>query len=105
MVEFSQVINRVIDGASYYYEAIITIIWKEYQREKEQEQLIKQLTAREQEILQLIIQEYTSTEIADNLHISKKTVDNHRQNLLLKTNSKSTIGLVKFALKAGLTIQ
>jgi two-component system nitrate/nitrite response regulator NarL len=103
--EFDQAIKRVMDGASYYSEAIYPIIWKEYQKEKQQEQLIQQLTSRELEVLQLIIKEYTSTEIADALCISKKTVDNHRQNLLTKTASKSTIGLVKYALKAGITIE
>jgi DNA-binding NarL/FixJ family response regulator len=47
----------------------------------------------------------TSEDIAKALFISKKTVDNHRQNLLVKTGSKSSIGLVKFAIKAGLEIQ
>lgn len=102
--EFDQAIKRVMDGASYYSEAIYPIIWKEYQKEREKEQFLQQLTSRELEVLQLIIKEYTSTEIADALCISKKTVDNHRQNLLSKTQSKSTIGLVKFALKAGITI-
>lgn len=101
--EFDQAIKRVMDGASYYSEAIYPIIWKEYQKEREKEQFLQQLTSRELEVLQLIIKEYTSTEIADALCISKKTVDNHRQNLLSKTQSKSTIGLVKFALKAGIT--
>ena len=101
--EFDQAIKRVMDGASYYSEAIYPIIWKEYQKEREKEQFLQQLTSRELEVLQLIIKEYTSTEIADALCISKKTVDNHRQNLLSKTHSKSTIGLVKFALKAGIT--
>lgn len=101
--EFDQAIKRVMDGASYYSETIYPIIRKEYQKEREKEQFLQQLTSRELEVLQLIIKEYTSTEIADALCISKKTVDNHRQNLLSKTHSKSTIGLVKFALKAGIT--
>ncbi|MGN6420544.1 MAG: response regulator transcription factor, partial [Pseudobacter sp.] len=62
----------------------------------------KELTAREREVLGLIVKEYTSEEIAAKLFISKKTVDNHRQKLLEKTNSKSTVGLVKFAIKLGL---
>ncbi len=102
--EFKLAIQRVIDGSSYYSEAIYPIIFKEYQKEKEKSEFIQQLTNRELEILQLIIKELTSSEIADQLCISKKTVDNHRQNLLLKTQSKSTIGLVKYALKAGITI-
>jgi len=41
-------------------------------------------------------------EIGEKLFISRKTVDNHRQNLLEKTGCKSTVGLVKFAIKNGL---
>lgn len=102
--EFQLAIQRVMDGSSYYSEAIYPIIFKEYQKEKEKTELIQQLSPRELEVLQLIIKEHTSSEIADLLYISKKTVDNHRQNLLTKTQSKSTIGLVKYAMKAGITL-
>ena len=61
-----------------------------------------QLSAREREVLSLIVKELTSEEIGEKLFISKKTVDNHRQNLLEKTGCKSTVGLVKFAIKNGL---
>lgn len=57
------------------------------------------LTDRETEILRLIVNEYTNQEIADKLYISKRTVDTHRTNLLEKTGSKNTAGLVRFALK------
>lgn len=101
--DFKKAIYRVMDGSSYYSESIYPIIYNEYKKEKEKKQFYEQLTKREIEILKLIIQEFTSTEIGDLLCISKKTVDNHRQNLLSKTQSKSTIGLVKFALKTGIT--
>jgi len=63
---------------------------------------LSQLSAREREVLGLIVKELTSEEIGEKLFISKKTVDNHRQNLLEKTGCKSTVGLVKFAIKNGL---
>ena len=59
----------------------------------------KKLTKRELEILVLICNEKTTKEIADILYISSRTVENHRKNLNSKTNSKSTAGLVKFAIK------
>lgn len=102
--QFRQAINRVLDGGSYYSEEIYPIIRKEYQKVQEKEHLIQKLTSREMEILILIVREFTSSEIAEELNISKKTVDNHRQNILFKTNSNSTIGLVKYALNAGLKI-
>ncbi len=57
------------------------------------------LTKREIQILKLLAMEYTGEEVARELFISKNTVETHRKNLLRKTKSKSTIGLVKFALK------
>ncbi len=59
------------------------------------------LTRREEEILRLITQECTSNQIAEKLEISVRTVETHRKNLLLKTNSGSVVGLVKFAIKKG----
>lgn len=59
------------------------------------------LTPREIEILKHLCDGLTSDEIAQKLHISKHTVDNHRRNLLEKTNIKSTVGLVRFAVDQG----
>lgn len=55
------------------------------------------ITDRELEILELIIKEYTNQEIAEKLFISSRTVDAHRRNLLQKTGSRNTAGLVKYA--------
>ena len=56
------------------------------------------LTRREQEVLQLITDEYTTAEIAEKLFVSLKTVETHRMNLLQKLGAKNTAGLVKTAL-------
>jgi DNA-binding NarL/FixJ family response regulator len=60
------------------------------------------LTLREKEIMNLICKEYTNAEIAEQLYISPRTVEGHRNNLLLKTGSKNTAGLVVFAIKHGI---
>ncbi|MGB0175557.1 MAG: response regulator [Owenweeksia sp.] len=57
-----------------------------------------ELTGRETEILQLICEQYTNAEIAEKLFISIRTVEGHRNNLLLKTGAKNTAGLVLFAM-------
>ena len=56
-----------------------------------------QLTEREIEVLKLLTDELTSREIAERLFISERTVESHRKNLLRKTNSSTTVGLIKFA--------
>jgi DNA-binding NarL/FixJ family response regulator len=59
------------------------------------------LTNREREVLELICQQYTNKEIADKLHISPRTVEGHRNNMLDKTGSKNTVGLVFYAIEQG----
>lgn len=57
------------------------------------------LTPREKEILQLICEELTTNDIAEQLFISTRTVEGHRQNLLEKTGVRNTAGLVIYAMK------
>lgn len=100
--ELLQALHRISNGGTYFSQDIVPIIYNQYNKQKIQDEQLSQLSTREKEILSLIVKEYTSGEIADKLCISKKTVDNHRQRLLEKTNCKSTVGLVKFAIKSGL---
>jgi DNA-binding NarL/FixJ family response regulator len=60
------------------------------------------LTHREKEILKLIVAEYTSQQIADQLFLSLRTVETHRFNLQKKLAVNNTIGLVKAAIQMGL---
>ena len=55
----------------------------------------------EKEVLELIVQEYTSKEIAEKLFISKQTVDTHRINIMQKTDCKTLVGLIKYAIQSG----
>ncbi len=57
------------------------------------------LTKRENEVLTLICKQFSSTEIAEKMFLSNRTVEGHRNNLLLKTGSRNTAGLVVYALK------
>jgi len=57
------------------------------------------LTDREQEIVKLIVKEFSNKQIAEKLFISERTVETHRKNIFRKTNTASLVGLVKFALE------
>lgn len=57
------------------------------------------LTDRELEILKLISEEYSNAQIAEMLFISERTVETHRKNMLRKTNNKTIVGLMKYALQ------
>lgn len=54
-------------------------------------------TGRELEILQLIVKEFNNKQIAHKLFISERTVETHRRNILRKTDSANTVGLVRYA--------
>jgi DNA-binding NarL/FixJ family response regulator len=57
------------------------------------------ITRREEEVLQLVCQQYTAEEISQKLFISVKTVNGHRNNLLQKTGSRNVTGLVLYAVR------
>jgi DNA-binding NarL/FixJ family response regulator len=61
-----------------------------------------ELTRRETEVLRLICQEYANAEISQRLCLSIRTVEGHRNNLLLKTGCRNTAGLVVFAIRHGI---
>ncbi len=63
---------------------------------------MKIITKREQEVLELISQEFTTSEIADYLHISENTAMDHRKHLLHKLNARNVAGLVRKAFELGL---
>lgn len=100
--EFLTAIHRISDGGTYFTQDILPIIYNQYQKERKHEDELAHLSKREKEVLALIVREHTSEEIGQQLFISKKTVDNHRANLLEKTGCSSTIGLVKYAIKNGM---
>lgn len=63
-----------------------------------------ELTEREKEILQLIVQEKTTKEIAEQLCLSEKTIETHRANIMLKLEVKNIAGMVKKAIMQGLAV-
>ena len=100
--EFLFGLTKLVEDGSYYSQEIAPIIFKQYHRSKQDSPVIN-LSPREKEILSLIFLELTSKEIADKLFISKQTVDTHRINIMQKTNSKSVVGLIKYAIQAGIS--
>lgn len=60
------------------------------------------LTIREQEIVKLVAESYTSEEIARLLHISRRTVERHRENVLAKLGMRDRVQLTRYAIRHGL---
>ncbi len=67
------------------------------QKEKDESQI--NLTDREKEILRLIAQEFSNAKISEKLFISERTVESHRKNIFRKTNTKTIVGLIKYAME------
>ncbi len=61
------------------------------------------LGPREREVLQLLSEGKTSKEIAQSMHISIKTANTHRRNIMQKLKIHTTAGLTKYAIRLGLT--
>lgn len=61
----------------------------------------KAISTRELEIVHLILSEYTSKEIAEQLFISRETVLSHRKNIMQKLKARNTAGLVRRAIECG----
>lgn len=104
--ELITAINTVMSGQNYFSEEVKNVIMMEMVKKKTVQGKIFgepiPLTPREIDVLRLIVDELTNQEIADKLFISVRTVDAHRRNLLEKTGSRNTAGLVKFALENNL---
>ena len=92
---------HVMEGKNYFSQEIMDGILKNMNK-KSRQNAAGLLTEREEEILYHICKGLSNLEIAEHLHISKRTVDKHRENLLLKTNSKNTAGLVMYAIRHGI---
>ena len=102
--ELIEAIYTIRGGYDYYAKPITNIILKNYLRETDaehqlQDQKEKSLSTREVEVLKLFGQSLTNKQIADKLFISVRTVESHKTNVMKKLNLKTTVDLVKFAIK------
>jgi DNA-binding NarL/FixJ family response regulator len=101
--ELLEAINKISDNGTYYSNEVVSILMeKERKKNNGQSEIIKSLTERELQIIRLIGKEYSSAQIADELYISHYTVDAHRRNILKKTNTRTFVGLIKFAIENNL---
>lgn len=99
--ELKKAIAKVFEGETYYSSSVAQTIMENLMQSKRKRSsnygIEVNLSERELEILKLIVEEYSNKEIAEKLHISVRTVDAHKRNLLDKTGSKNIAGLVMYA--------
>ncbi len=95
--ELLNAINRIMDDGTYYSNEVMSIMLKHNRKKANPTETKEELTQRELEILKLVCEELTTADIAEKLFISPRTVDTHRKNILEKTQSKTIVGLIKYA--------
>ena len=98
--ELLKAIATILKGEKYFSESIKKAYMNSvFTKEKE---TLTALTEREKEVLKLIALENTTQEIADQLFLSKHTIESYRKNLISKLNVRNLAGLTKYAIKLGL---
>ena len=99
--ELLTTIKEVASKGFYYTDYVMKIIQDDVLNAKKTKSALDNnfLTAREFEVLKLICSQKSTAEIAEKLFISPRTVEGHRNNLLLKTESRNIAGLVVYAVQ------
>jgi RNA polymerase sigma factor (sigma-70 family) len=103
--ELLAAIAEVVAGRRYLSPAVSGVVLDDYiqrVRNESGSSALEKLSSREREVLQLIAESKTSTEIGKHLHISAHTVDSHRRKIMEKLDVHNVVDLVKFAIRNGL---
>ena len=99
-------IQMVNNGRMFLCEQVSQLMVQDYVKTREIKDLedpLVRLSPREREILQLLVEGNTNAKIAEILYLSPKTIETYRSHLLKKLGITDLPGLVKFAIRQGLT--
>lgn len=98
--ELVEAVHKVMKGRHYFSEEVENIILEGLTGSKQSD--VISLTERELEVVQLLAKEFTNDKIAEELHISYRTVETHRKNIMQKTKAHNLAGLLKYAYGNGI---
>lgn len=102
--ELSKAIRTVMANKTYLSQEVTEVLVQDVSNSPNWGTVTySHLSPRETEILQQISEGRTTSQIAFSLHVSVKTVETHRQNIMEKLNIRNIAGLTKFAIREGLT--
>lgn len=99
--ELMQAIEAVMAGHRYY-EGKVAELALQGLTARDDDSALGSLSARERQVIVLVVNGQTSASIGEHLHLSPKTVDSYRSRLMAKLGVRDVQGLVRFALRAGL---
>jgi DNA-binding NarL/FixJ family response regulator len=97
-----EAVRHTMRGLSFLYPSAISALVKDFVDRRPADDHVDVLTPRERQVLKLIAESYTSKEIAQELVISVKTVERHRQNILEKLGMSDRVELTRYAIRRGL---
>ena len=102
--EVMEAVQAVYAGEMYFSRPITQTLINDYMQARVDAQTdsLESLSLRENEILCLVVEGKTSSEIGNSLHLSPKTVESYRSRMMQKLGVSDLPGLVKFAIKHGL---
>jgi two-component system response regulator NreC len=103
--ELIAAIRTVCQGQAFLHPSVTKVVVDDYVKrlqEGDGPEAYRILTQREREVLQLIAEGYTNREMADLLHISIKTVQNHRSKIMSKLDLHDRGELIKYAIQQGI---
>jgi DNA-binding NarL/FixJ family response regulator len=103
--ELQLAIRAVAAGKVYLSPTIADVVLEDYLRHVPQQprSALESLSPREREVLQLLAEGMTSKEIAQSLHVTQKTVESHRAQIMERLKLHTVAELTKFAIRQGLT--
>ncbi|MBV9191788.1 MAG: response regulator transcription factor [Betaproteobacteria bacterium] len=99
--ELVEAIRAVHAGQRYLSPRVADVVIDDYAADGKAD-LLEKLSTREREVLQLLAEGRTGSEIAQRLALSQKTVETYRARLVEKLGIRDVAGLVKFAIQRGL---
>lgn len=98
--ELMNALQKIAAGGMFFSDEVSAEMMKAMNErgQKKEEESNVHFTEREKEIMQLIAREYSNAKIGETLFISERTVETHRKNIFRKANTKTVVGLMKFAI-------
>jgi len=103
--ELVQAIHAVCEGSRYLSPSITDVVVNDYVKRlsSDEESPLRSLTGREREVLQLVAEGKSTKEIALELHVSTKTIEANRRQIMEKLAMHSVAELTKYAVREGLS--
>lgn len=95
--ELRNAIKAVLNNGTYFSQELLLNLVNTMQNEKTLPDV--KLSKREIEVLEYLCKGFSSSEIAEKLFLSQRTIETHRANIMSKTNTKNSIQLVVYAIK------